>query len=527
MFDGTLSGGSSGAAEAARRAAEAARRAAEQAAREQAAEQARVRAAQAAREQAAAARADSVSTAPNTSPFATTSVPPASPTKSDAPTFRVNEGGLVGTNPPSPPVRDDWYRDPQFNQPAAPPSTGVQAVTDRNDARLLAQEMGGSAGDQSAFVQTYVALDDAGRGQLEGLLPGGQLLDQDSQGTTLIQNLATMSDMDVPADAPYTAQDILSQTISHVSDPDTINQSIKNTCGAATVQYVLAKDDPAEYARVVAGLTGVSGQVQLQSGVVTDRVPDSLGRCDGTWMPEKPGQGRDDVERIVQAAFQDHGFDPRGVYSNVTDKFSIPVGDLMNPNPMAGPSPSAGGEVYNAALEAAGANQGIGEDKVAQLYRDVLGRDAHVVGDWGSFLAPLRYRDGQDAPMTPMEVVTASGAELLAEAAEPALEQNVLQQVEDAVRAGHQVPVDLVIYDPGQTLPDGSNPTWLAGDGSARPEVLIDQSQMGYGDLMRSHQVLVTAMDDTTVHYRNPWGFEATMTRAEFESRLTDAVIPE
>jgi hypothetical protein len=32
---------------------------------------------------------------------------------------------------------------------------------------------------------------------------------------------------------------------------------------------------------------------------------------------------------------------------------------------------------------------------------------------------------------------------------------------------------------------------------------------------------------DGTVHYRNPWGFEATMTRAEFESRLTDAIIPD
>jgi hypothetical protein len=181
--------------------------------------------------------------------------------------------------------------------------------------------------------------------------------------------------MTVPPAAPCTGKDILAQPVSHLNDPDTINQSDMNTCGAATVQYLLAKDQPAEYARIVAGLTGSSGQVQLQGGPNMDRVPDSVDRNDGT-----SGLGRDDVERIVQAAFQDHGFDPRGVYSNKSEKFSLPLTGSLEAD--GGPA------LVNLALDKAEANQGIGEDKVNALYQDVLGKPARVVGDWGSLLAP-------------------------------------------------------------------------------------------------------------------------------------------
>jgi hypothetical protein len=486
-------GGSSGTslADALKKAAEAAaRKAAEKAAADEDAE----RAFSARGVVPTASPVDTHETAAPSTPFAGAASAVVTGADAGSPTFRVDDGGALVADPlppaPAPsPVRDDWYNDPSFNG-SATPSPGVQTITDRNDARLLAQDLGGTKGDQAAFVRAYMALDETSRGQLMSLIDGGTLLKKDSQGHTLVQNLGQMTAMSVPAGAPYDGDDILAQTVSHLDDPNTINQSTKNTCGAATVQYLLAKDQPAEYARLVIGLAGPSGEVQLQSGQTMVRVPDSIDRSDGTWMPDKPGQGRDDVERILQAAFQDHGFDIRGSYSNKTDRFAAPVG---------GPLETASGPLVGNMLSSAlGADQGIGEDKVANLYRDVLGQKAQVVGDWGSFLAPLRYRE------------------------------NVMQLVEDAVRSGKQVPVDLVLRDPGQANADGSNPTELPQSGGSHPEVVIDQSQMSYGDLMRSHQVLVTGIDaDGTVHYRNPWGFEATMTRAEFQSRLTDAVVPD
>jgi hypothetical protein len=98
----------------------------------------------------------------------------------------------------------------------------------------------------------------------------------------------------------------------------------------------------------------------------------------------------------------------------------------------------------------------------------------------------------------------------------------------DAVKAGKEVPVDLVISDPakpGSAL--AGAPVALNPDGTPASENLVDQRSMSYGDLMRSHQVLITGIDDQGVHYRNPWGFESVMTEAEFRSRLTDAIIPQ
>src|SRR5262245_13918279 len=281
MVDGV--GGSSGTslAEAAKRAAEeAARQAAEQAAADEGAERALSDRRALVPKPVPADTHETAAPPPVFAGAAAAVVPVAG---AGSQTFRVDDGGTLVPGPPPPPptppsVRDDWYRDPSFDG-SATPSPGVQTMTDRNDARLLSQELGGTKGDQAAFVHAYMALDEAGRGQLMGLM-NGTLLKEDSQGHTLVQNLGQMPALSVPAGAPYTGTDILAQTVSHLDDPNTINQSAKNTCGAAIVQYVLAKDQPAEYARLVIGLAGSSGEVRLQSGQTMVRVPDSIDRND-------------------------------------------------------------------------------------------------------------------------------------------------------------------------------------------------------------------------------------------------------
>lgn len=61
----------------------------------------------------------------------------------------------------------------------------------------------------------------------------------------------------------------------------------------------------------------------------------------------------------------------------------------------------------------------------------------------------------------------------------------------------------------------------------AQVERIFDQRLGNYAAQMASHQVLVTRVADGRVHYRNPWGYETSLSEAEFRSRLTDAIIPE
>jgi len=164
-------GGSSG--DAARRAAEeAARRAREEAARKAAADAARQAAADEAAEEAfrrrqaqqtaqssqttpaqtapvtATAPVDAVETSPAPNRFTKDDVytPPAS-AASDAGTYRVDPNGqLVADASPtttSGPVRDDWYNDPSFNQPAATsttPAPVTQQLQQQYDALSPAEQ---------------------------------------------------------------------------------------------------------------------------------------------------------------------------------------------------------------------------------------------------------------------------------------------------------------------------------------------------------------------------------------------------
>lgn len=145
------------------------------------------------------------------------------------------------------------------------------------------------------------------------LLRHGDLSKTDSNGDTLLSNLHQMLTQPM---APGVDRDlILAQTITHVNDPGrTMSQGTKLTCSAATVSYQLARRRPAEYARLVCGLTWTNGQVQLASGTVARRVPGSL---------FDDGSGRSAVERIVQSSLMQVGGTPRGntTYDALADGF--------------------------------------------------------------------------------------------------------------------------------------------------------------------------------------------------------------
>lgn len=327
-----------------------------------------------------------------------------------------------------------------------------------------------SSAEEAVFKALYQSLDARGRAQLTRLSAAGRLEVRDSQGKTLLSNLQTLASTRVPAGAPYSGKDLVRQVLDHLTDSSVINQSNRNTCGPTTVQYVLLRTQPSEYVRIVLGLAA-DRPLKLQGGSTLSPVKDAIARDDSD---------RDDVERLMQSAFQNHGFELRGSYSNRTDSFTYdrPEG--------------AWGKVFGGLTDRANdlvreiGNQGIAEGKIKDLYEDVLGKKARLIGDWpgGILILPERLRAG------------------------------VFDEVQKAVKAGKQVPVDIVLQD-------------LQDAPGSQVENVIDQGALSYFDKMKSHQILVTRIEGGRVYYRNPWGYETSQTEREFRSRLIDGFIPQ
>lgn len=156
---------------------------------------------------------------------------------------------------------------------------------------------------------------------LAHLLRRGDLDKTDAHGDDLLSNLDQLRTQPL---APGVDRDlVLAQTIAHLHDPGrTMSQGMKMTCAAATVSYQLAKQRPAEYARLVCGLTWTEGQVRLASGTIARRSSDAL---------QEDGSGRSAVERLVQSALMQVGGTPTGgtVYEPLADGFIDNRGQLV------------------------------------------------------------------------------------------------------------------------------------------------------------------------------------------------------
>ena len=142
---------------------------------------------------------------------------------------------------------------------------------------------------------------------LLGLLKSGKLTAEDSQGRTLLQNLTTLSQQDMAPNLDRKA--IFQQLCAQLDDPSRIRQGTQGTCAPTTIQHLQATRDPAEYARIVVGLTSEEGSVTMRNG-------DPLQRDRGSLAPDQTG--RNDVERIYQAAMMEYA-NGEDEYDNRTD----------------------------------------------------------------------------------------------------------------------------------------------------------------------------------------------------------------
>lgn len=109
---------------------------------------------------------------------------------------------------------------------------------------------------------------------------------------------------------------LVADLIQEIHLPGTIAQYNRGTCTVTTVQTLLAREKPEEYARIVAGLASPEGKVKLADGTTIAREP-------GTELPDDTP--RTASARLWQAAMMELG-NGRDDYDNAKDVNITPDG---------------------------------------------------------------------------------------------------------------------------------------------------------------------------------------------------------
>jgi hypothetical protein len=134
---------------------------------------------------------------------------------------------------------------------------------------------------------------------VEGNIPGKTDL---LQNKDLLGNLSELGKQ--PLADGLERETLIGHLLEEIADPATISQRNKNTCGATTAQILLAKNSPAEYVRLVAGLASPDGHVIMAN-------KETLLRETGT---EKTDDSkRTASSRLIQPAFME--------FANGTDDY--------------------------------------------------------------------------------------------------------------------------------------------------------------------------------------------------------------
>jgi len=210
--------------------------------------------------------------------------------------------------------------------------------------------------------------------KFDKLLTDGTLSKRDSQGVTVLENLNKIASTERNENLGknnISAEQILNQTIVDLANPLSISQgSGKGTCGACTMQYMLLRNDPAEFTKMVEGLTGKEGSVTLRDGKKLTLPENSI--------PRDSSQ-RKDLDRMIQSA--------------IMNEANLMGLDYDNPSDDGG---------FIAVL---GGNSAIPVGKFQELYQSITGRpmDDPSCYLWGEGDVGSRIQDavarGEDVPV--------------------------------------------------------------------------------------------------------------------------------
>lgn len=144
------------------------------------------------------------------------------------------------------------------------------------------------------------------------------LSDKDSAGGTLLSNLAAIATQPLNATltGQTTSEELLSSVLADVMNPNRVEQGTATTCTVASMQFELVADQPAEYARLMAGLTGAKGSVKMMGGGDL-----RLGPGDGD---ERARDGRSVSQAIFQSAAMEYA---NGRFSNFDPVLGVSINE--------------------------------------------------------------------------------------------------------------------------------------------------------------------------------------------------------
>jgi hypothetical protein len=90
----------------------------------------------------------------------------------------------------------------------------------------------------------------------------------DSKGQTMLSNLARMAQQPLnPSAASDTNKnELMTSVLRDIVNPNRIDQGDAPTCTVTSMQFELVNDQPSEYARLMADLTGPAGRAKMMGG---------------------------------------------------------------------------------------------------------------------------------------------------------------------------------------------------------------------------------------------------------------------
>lgn len=108
---------------------------------------------------------------------------------------------------------------------------------------------------------------------LSGRLPGDRDL---AGGDTTLGHLSALADEATPLAEGIDRGQLVTDLVQELATPSSIGQGQRGTCAPTTLAIQLALHEPAEYARIVAGLAGPSGEARLAGGQTVSREAGSI-----------------------------------------------------------------------------------------------------------------------------------------------------------------------------------------------------------------------------------------------------------
>ncbi|MFN8577767.1 MAG: hypothetical protein U0354_12995 [Candidatus Sericytochromatia bacterium] len=170
------------------------------------------------------------------------------------------------------------------------------------------------------------------------LLGNGLLMKKDSAGITILDKMISEPRSEKLGKSKISASDILNQTVHTISNPLSIQQGDnKGTCGAATMEYILAKQNPAELVKIIEGITSKTQSVPLKN-YIGPRMNTSMNLPNNA-IP-KDNSGRKDIDRMIQSSIMnqanlmganyDNPSDDGGAIAVLGGNSAIPIGKFKD-----------------------------------------------------------------------------------------------------------------------------------------------------------------------------------------------------